>query len=67
MEKNGKYVPNFNSDGVIVPLDFTVDPDRLFMDSGERPLIDRLLDTAASSGRMTKRRQLCVQRNSSKI
>ncbi|KJE49235.1 MULTISPECIES: DUF2240 family protein [Acidiplasma] len=55
VEKNGKYIPNFNSDGVIVPLDFTVDPDRLFMDSGERPLIDRLLDTAASSGRMTKK------------
>ena len=55
IEKDGKYIPNFSTEGVIVPLDFVVDIDRLFIDSGEKPLVDRMLDAVSASGKMTKK------------
>ncbi|MEM0139400.1 MAG: DUF2240 family protein [Ferroplasma sp.] len=53
--KDEKYLPNFSTDGVIVPLDFNVDLDILFSDSSEKPLADRLLETASASGKLTKK------------
>ena len=55
VEKNGKYVPNFSTDGVIVPLDFSVNVDELFSEATEKPLIDRMLEAASASGKMTKK------------
>ncbi|WP_337860614.1 DUF2240 family protein [Ferroplasma sp.] len=55
VEKEGKYLPNFSTDGVIVPLDFSVNVDELFSDATEKPLIDRMLETASASGKMTKK------------
>ncbi len=53
--KNDKYLPNFSTDGVIVPLDFNVNIDELFSESREKPLADRLLETASASGKITKK------------
>ncbi len=55
IEKDGKYIPNFSTEGVIVPLDFSVNIDELFIDSGEKPLVDRMLDAVSASGKMTKK------------
>ncbi len=55
VEKNGKYIPNFSTDGVIVPLDFSIDVDELFSEATEKPLIDRMLEAASASGKMTKK------------
>jgi len=55
IEKDGKYLPNFSTDGVIVPLDFSVNVNSLFSDSEEKPLVDRLLEAASASGKMTKK------------
>ncbi len=55
MEKDGKYVPNFSTDGVIVPLDFRVDANSLFSNAGEKPLVDRLLEAVSASGKLTKK------------
>jgi hypothetical protein len=55
VEKDGKYLPNFSTEGVVVPLDFSVSVDDLFSDATEKPLIDRMLETASASGKMTKK------------
>ena len=55
MEKDGKYLPNFSTDGVIVPLDFRVDANSLFSNAGEKPLVDRLLEAVSASGKLTKK------------
>ncbi len=55
IEKDGKYLPNFSTDGVIVPLDFSVNVNSLFSDAEEKPLVDRLLEAASASGKMTKK------------
>ncbi len=55
VEANGKYLPNFSTDGVIVPLDFSVDVNNLFSNAGEKPLVDRLLEAASASGKLTKK------------
>lgn len=55
IEKNNKYLPNFSTDGVIVPLDFSVNVNSLFSDAEEKPLVDRLLEAASASGKMTKK------------
>ncbi|AAT42806.1 DUF2240 family protein [Picrophilus oshimae] len=54
--KNGDYyIPNFSTSGIIVPLDFSIDEERLFSEDVEKPLVDRILDTAAASGLLTKK------------
>jgi hypothetical protein len=55
VEKDDKYIPNFSTDGVIVPLDFSVNVDELFSEATEKPLIDRMLETVSASGKMTKK------------
>lgn len=55
MEKDSSYSPNFSTSGIVVPLDFTVSSEELFSDSVEKPLVDRLLDAASASGRLTKK------------
>lgn len=55
MSKEGSLSPNFSTSGIVVPLDFSVDMDELFSDSVEKPLVDRLLDAASASGKMTKK------------
>ncbi len=55
VEKNGKLIPNFSTSGIIVPLDFTVKEDELFAQSKDKPIIDRILDAATASGKMTKK------------
>lgn len=55
MEKDSSYSPNFSTSGIVVPLDFTVSSEDLFSDSVEKPLVDRLLDAASASGRLTKK------------
>ena len=53
--RDEKYLPNFSTDGVIVPLDFSVDTNSLFSNAGEKPLVDRLLEAASASGKLTKK------------
>lgn len=53
--KDGNYSPNFSTSGIVVPLDFSVDRNELFSDSVEKPLVDRLLDAASASGKLTKK------------
>ncbi|MGC8608400.1 MAG: DUF2240 family protein [Thermoplasmata archaeon] len=53
--KNQKLFPNFSTSGIIVPLDFTVDEKDLFAASKDKPIIDRILDAATASGKMTKK------------
>jgi hypothetical protein len=55
VEKDGKYVPNFSTEGVIVPLDFSINVDELFSEAAEKPLVDRMLEAASASGKMTKK------------
>jgi Uncharacterized protein conserved in archaea len=50
VEKNGKYIPNFSTEGVIVPLDFSIDVDELFSEATEKPLIDRMLGSGICFG-----------------
>ncbi|WMT51099.1 MAG: DUF2240 family protein [Ferroplasma sp.] len=63
VEKDGKYVPNFSTEGVIVPLDFSVDVDELFSEAAEKPLIDRMLEAASASGKMTKKEAIIKARD----
>ncbi len=55
MKKDDAFSPNFSTSGIVVPLDFTVDRDQLFSESVEKPLVDRLLDAASASGKLTKK------------
>ncbi len=55
MKKDSAYVPNFSTSGIIVPLDFSVTRDQLFQESGDRPLVDRLLEAISASGKLTKK------------
>ncbi len=55
MEKDKFLSPNFSTSGIVVPLDFSVSSEDLFSDSVERPLVDRLLDAASASGKLTKK------------
>ena len=63
VEKEGKYVPNFSTEGVIVPLDFSVDVDELFSEAAEKPLVDRMLEAASASGKMTKKEAIIKARD----
>jgi hypothetical protein len=62
VEKEGKYVPNFSTEGVIVPLDFSVDVEELFSEAAEKPLVDRMLEAASASGKMTKKEAIIKAR-----
>lgn len=55
VKKNDKYVPNFSTSGIIVPLDFSITDDDLFSESTEKPLVDRILEAASASGKLTKK------------
>lgn len=55
IKRNDSFSPNFSTSGIVVPLDFTVNSEELFSDSTEKPLVDRLLDAASASGRLTKK------------
>lgn len=55
ISKGSDLSPNFSTSGIVVPLDFSVDIDELFSDTVEKPLVDRLLDAASASGKMTKK------------
>lgn len=63
VQKDGTYVPNFSTSGIIVPLDFSVTRDELFRDSGERPLVDRLLEAVSASGKLTKKEAIARARD----
>lgn len=54
-EKDGRLVPNFTVSGITVPLDFSVSTQDLFSADLDRPLSDRLLDYAASTGKVSKK------------
>ena len=54
-EKDGRLVPNFTISGISVPLDFSVSVQELFSADMDRPLSDRLLDYAASTGKVSKK------------
>lgn len=52
--QNGEnYTPNFSVTGIIVPLDFVIDNEELYIDR-EKPLVDRMLDAVAASGKLRK-------------
>ncbi len=54
LNQNGDdYVPNFSVSGIIVPLDFVIELDELYTDR-EKPLVDRMLDAVAASGKLRK-------------
>ncbi len=54
LTQNGEsYNPNFSVSGIIVPLDFSVDLEELHTDR-EKPLVDRMLDAVAASGRLRR-------------
>lgn len=55
ISKDKFFSPNFSTSGIVVPLDFSVDREELFSDTLEKPLVDRLLDAATASGKMTKK------------
>ncbi len=55
MKKNDGLSPNFSTSGIVVPLDFTVNREELFSESVDKPLVDRLLDAATASGKLTKK------------
>ena len=54
-EREGRFVPNFTVSGISVPLDFSVSVQELFSADMDRPLSDRLLDYAASTGKVSKK------------
>jgi hypothetical protein len=54
-ENNGEFSPAFSPAGIIVPLDFSVNADELFSSSRDKPIVDRLLDAIAASGKLTKK------------
>ncbi len=54
-EKDDRFIPNFTVSGISVPLDFSVSVQDLFSADKERPLSDRLLDYAASTGKVSKK------------
>ena len=60
--KDEKYVPNFSTEGVIVPLDFSIDVEELFSEAAEKPLVDRMLEAASASGKMTKKEAIIKAR-----
>ncbi|MEM0157033.1 MAG: DUF2240 family protein [Thermoplasmataceae archaeon] len=62
VRKDGGFVPNFSTSGIIVPLDFSVTRDQLFQDSGDRPLVDRLLEAISASGKLTKKEAIARAR-----
>ncbi len=62
VEKDEKYVPNFSTEGVIVPLDFSIDVEELFSEAAEKPLVDRMLEAASASGKMTKKEAIIKAR-----
>lgn len=53
IQNGDAYTPNFSVTGIIVPLDFSIDVDELHTDR-EKPLVDRMLDAVAASGRMRR-------------
>ncbi|MHB8361203.1 MAG: DUF2240 family protein [Thermoplasmataceae archaeon] len=57
-EVNGKYQPNFNASGVIVPIDFAFTSIELFEEVNEANFMDRLLETISGSGKMSKKEGL---------
>lgn len=54
-EKSGKFLPNFNARGVIVPIDFVFTENELFEEKSEENLMDRLLEAISASGKMSKK------------
>ncbi|MEM0156054.1 MAG: DUF2240 family protein [Thermoplasmataceae archaeon] len=54
-ESDKEYTPAFSPAGIIVPLDFSVNVDELFSSSRDKPIVDRLLDAIAASGKLTKK------------
>ncbi|PYB68858.1 DUF2240 domain-containing protein [Thermoplasma sp. Kam2015] len=62
-KKGDAYSPNFSTGGVVVPLDFTVDEKTLFSSNADKPIIDRILDAAAASGKMTKKEAITRARS----
>lgn len=55
VKKGERFAPNFSTSGIVVPLDFTVSEKDLFSASKDKPLIDRILDAATASGKLTKK------------
>ena len=62
VKKDSAFVPNFSTSGIIVPLDFSVTRDQLFQESGDRPLVDRLLEAISASGKLTKKEAIARAR-----
>lgn len=62
INKDNHYTPNFSTSGIIVPLDFSVTEEELFSESLERPLVDRLLEAASASGKLTKKEAISRSR-----
>lgn len=63
VKKNDRYVPNFSTSGIIVPLDFNITDDELFSESTEKPLVDRILEAASASGKLTKKEAISRARD----
>jgi hypothetical protein len=57
-ENAGKYQPNFNAKGVIVPIDFVFTEAELFEEKEDLNFMDRLLDAITASGKMSKKEAL---------
>lgn len=53
IQEGETFKPNFSVTGIIVPLDFTIDVNELHTDR-EKPLVDRMLDAVAASGRLKR-------------
>ncbi|MCL4345527.1 MAG: DUF2240 family protein [Candidatus Thermoplasmatota archaeon] len=65
ISKNGeRFQINFNVAGVQIPIDFSFTEEDLFQEGGEEPsLLDRLLEIAVLSGKMTKKDALANMKN----
>jgi hypothetical protein len=62
MEKENRIFPNFSTSGIIVPLDFQINPDQLFAENTDKPIVDRMLDAISASGKMTKKEAISSSR-----
>lgn len=54
-EEGGTYKPTFSTSGVIIPLDFSVNEDSLFLEGRDAPLADRIMEKVVASGKISRK------------
>ncbi|MCL4329847.1 MAG: DUF2240 family protein [Candidatus Thermoplasmatota archaeon] len=54
-DESGSYKPTFSTSGVIIPLDFSVDEDSLFLERKDASLADRIMEKVIASGKISRK------------